>query len=734
MKQVFETVRSGGHILREYWDGKDFQMKYSSGDSDTALSMYEPASLGKEEKRIPYGGLTVDAIFASGKDLLTERLLAGGEPSYQKVEALLPKVEEGAYAFLGGAASWSGIELDAASGVLYSQVCGNVNTPTEALFDPSSEDCVLGRCRPVIVLLDGRFPIAIAVHTDGKDALEFLYFVEAGDPDRDPVVWIRTKRYALADPSAFVLRHQIVSRSRVIFQHEIAEDTFYTALADTAAYWLHFAAAGTAITIPEKRLERVVSGTQIACGVTFSGDHPHYGHRYYGKEFHDHFPPNFLWSIEMCCVQNRIPWARRIVQHLFAYSLTDEGRFVYRQGNDELFGASACEYAQLLRLLRCYADVLGIGADYLEQLRGMGRYLLSYLRPCPELGGKKLIYMCAEADSNTRVHAYINNNLWCVHGFGALADLLDRLGCEAAEGDAFRQYADELYEAVLAVLEKDGLYDERFGYLPPFRFGYTAAPATLSGCRDTFFPMNEEEYAGYARWIDMREQGESGQEYTENCYANYRYYPEMLGAMLLPREFAQGTAALRRNLGGEVLCMTRFMNHLDDWPVLHYARFLLETGDTDRFLTLLYAHACHHGRPDLLCYYEQVGITGKVMAEDCVPSLLTVPIMAAWMFAYENITDRGLSLLAGVPAAWYESGFSAENVGLSFGTVSIEASASRVSVRFSSAPDRPFRLVLRHRRGILPANFQKGGEAVLGYEDGALVIAAGMREITIAWD
>jgi hypothetical protein len=245
--------------------------------------------------------------------------------------------------------------------------------------------------------------------------------------------------------------------------------------------------------------------------------------------------------------------------------------------------------------------------------------------------------------------------------------------------------------------------------------------------------MGDEEYEKYARCINMREQGDAVQEYTENCYANYRYYPEMLGSLLLPEELAGGVLTLRENLGGELLGMTRFMGHLDDWPVLHCARYLLETGRTEKFLTLLYAHACHHGRPELGCYYEQVDIRGQVMAEDCIPSLLTVPIMTAWMFAFESTGEKRLSLLSGIPAAWYEAGFSARGVGLSFGQVDISASSERIKLRFSEAPGAPFRLVLRHRRGVSPENIAEGGAQILAFEGNVLVLSGEEREYTVAF-
>ena len=136
--------------------------------------------------------------------------------------------------------------------------------------------------------------------------------------------------------------------------------------------------------------------------------------------------PNYIWSLEACCLSGRLPWARRLWQHLLLYVLNDCGRFVYRQGDEELFGASAVEYGQLLFLACRYADPLAADTwpeEYWRKLCGMGSILLSIARPCGEFGSLVLLRMCAEADTNTRVHVYLNNNLWAIRGLEALASL-----------------------------------------------------------------------------------------------------------------------------------------------------------------------------------------------------------------------------------------------------------------------------------------------------------------------
>ena len=80
-----------------------------------------------------------------------------------------------------------------------------------------------------------------------------------------------------------------------------------------------------------------------------------------------------------------------------------------------------------------------------------GRVLLDNCRECEEAGGRVLILMCAEADTNSRIHAYMNNNLWGIRGLHALSELLSWSG-RAEEAGVFEEMADALQKNVEAVL------------------------------------------------------------------------------------------------------------------------------------------------------------------------------------------------------------------------------------------------------------------------------------------
>ena len=201
--------------------------------------------------------------------------------------------------------------------------------------------------------------------------------------------------------------------------------------------------------------------------------------------------------------------------------------------------------------------------------------------------------------------------------------------------------------------------------------------------------------------------------------------------MLLPEKYADAIVNMRQNLGGELLCMTRFIDRIDDWPVLNYARFLIESGRIEKYLLLLYSHAAHHGEPERMTYYEQVSIDGTVRANDCIPSLLTVPTMLAWCFAYENVNKDKLSLLSAIPKKWYKYGFSAKGIGYSEGKVDIKYADGKLTVSFENIPTAPVEISIRAKEKILLQDIASGSEYVERIDGNVIFIKPGIKQFEI---
>jgi len=663
-----------------------------------------------------YLGFSANEVLDSGRDILAEEVLKLGEPDYKTVSTILPPLGQNAYCFLGGEASQSSVCIDQA-GQIFPQHPG-ATQPQNPMFAPSMVDANLSGLKAHQYFLGGYLPILFSVHSDGEQALEFIYFVEHGDPDRDPLVWIRSAKYKFANKDEAEITYRIASASPArTLARMMPESTFWDAFVATVAFWSDYAGKTTQLTLPEPQLSHTVNGAMISLATTFTGAHAHYGHKHYGHEANDNFLPSYIWAIEANCILGHGFQARKNIEHLLSHSFDYKGRLFYRQGAKEIRAASAAEYGQLLFTIDRFSLLIKTHEwiePYIQTIIKMGYYLLENRVECPELGNKRLIKMCAEADTSARVHVYTNNNLWAVRGLQALSRIT--LQYDQTASTRFGLEAESLQNDIHAALQEHQI-NTVYGPLVPFRFGYTATPLNLSTCHRFYTKLTEQERKEYFVPSFMRGQSKEGADITENTYANYRYYLEMLSSGLLSDSQMRAIQNMREDLGGELLGMTRLYRWLDDWPVANYARYILSTDQVEKYLLLLYAHTAHHGHPDLMCYYEQINIEGTVLANDCVPSLLTTPLMTAWMFAFEPIGEDAVYLLRAIPKKWFETGFTVDNIYTGKGNFSIYVAAEHEGICISltatnCVEETPVYLFLRCFEAICEADIVTGMEHI----------------------
>lgn len=702
-----------------------------------------------------YLGHSMQEVMDSGRDILGQEILSRGQPSYEKVLGILPRntgqellcdaASWGAvlmfncgYRFLDSNASWSGVIVDGWGNVFPQRTGSNIQP--FCLFNPLELDSHLGSLRPRQSLLEGYLPIIVSIYEGKNEILETMMFVEAGDPDRDPLVFIRAFKYDRTSFQPMFDDYYLVSLSRHRKKSKTTPDLFWDAFMSTYAEWDDTIRTQSALSIPEKQLELAVKGTMISMFTTFSGEHPHYGHREYGRELHDHFPPTVITAIEACVMWGHTVRARRMIEHILAHIIDQSGRFVYRQGDSEIRGAAGTEYGQLLWLIARFESVLQPKdwiIPYLEKITKMGQTLLNNRKESPDFPGKRLVRMCAEADTNGRIYDYVQNNFWAVRGLFALSQLLNKY--EDGSGQRFFEESSTLLTDIRDILQEVSMPTE-YGPLVPFQLEYRHIPLTLSNCRDTYYPVDSDFYKQYMNLSNLRGALGLEQDYSENTYANYRYYPEMLSARLLNKSEEDAIVNLREVLGGELLGMSRLYNRVDDWPVFNYARFLLETDRIDKYLLLLYAHTAYHGLANLMVYFEQFSINGMVMASDCVPSLLLAPLMIVWMFCFEPVSEDALYLLRGIPRAWYEhSGFSINDIITSRGAVGISFARndkirSVTVVLPASVCGKTVYLDLPGIDGQPPGQLKAGGEHIEKITDCRACLKSGIHgRIVISW-
>lgn len=607
-------------------------------------------------------GLRTDELLDSGEDILAREYLAHNIPSFQSMQKFLPTQDRDAYWFVSGAITRGAILVDL-KGQLFDQeensfYPGKLLSTAVPFFSPNEMDADLTTFEPTFQWVEDA-PILSYTYKNKEDRLVIELLVQPLDSGTHPTVYLEAQRLVGSELiwSCNLLLCQ--SGLQEIWPQKrmcISKSQYLSARLDTIVWW-HSHEPSVTIQLCEAELVELFHRCLQNARITCNGSRAQYGHAFYGNSLGDNFPPNYLTLLETALLTGQQKWAQKTLQQMMEWVVSKNGELSY-------YGASAAEYGQWLWLVHRAVHALEIVftcREYAEPVNNLALHLLS-LR-----GQDGLIQSGAEADTRFRVAVYTNNNLWAVRGLHAAASLLDTWKIDSS---SLKTAADTLFLLTQQAMKHETV-QTRFGAIPPFRMGYPALPWTLSACRETTVPLNFQVLEQYLKRGYPEGELLPGQDLSENTYANYRYYPEMLSSALLTPLQATAIQTLRRNAGGELLCMTRFYRWLDDWPAFHYARYLLQSGQRDSYLTLMYAHAVFHGNAKMGVYYEQVSIEGSVVAEDCLPSLLLVPMMVIWALVFQPVGETALDLGKGVPTQWYETNaIGIQNTLTEYGSVS----------------------------------------------------------------
>ncbi len=317
---------------------------------------------------------------------------------------------------------------------------------------------------------------------------------------------------------------------------------------------------------------------------TFQGDHPKYGVGSYAGPEHDSFPPVIISAVDALSAWGLLARAEHLFRYWLEHFINDDGSIAY-------YGPSLSEHGQLLHTAAQLLERAGPGewlAPNLLRLDRLARHLLR-LR---EADGAGLLVGVPEADTRARVATYFHNNAWVAKGLRRWA------GVRAQLGDAPGSWPEALRAAA------DGL-----------------AADTLRAIGETW-PKDAEDW-----WLSPQvEPAPRPQSLTDGelaSYTNYRYWPELLSSDLLPPDLARRVVHARLSGGGQFCGMTRFYDHLDDWPLTDYLYGLWALGRTDDFLLSLYGHVAYHQAEGHLTAYEQVSFPpGQRVADYCLPCQL----------------------------------------------------------------------------------------------------------------
>ena len=325
--------------------------------------------------------------------------------------------------------------------------------------------------------------------------------------------------------------------------------------------------------------------------MTHRGLVPRYGVGGYDRPEHHSFPPATLFLAEAELLLGHV---ERASSKLRAYML----RYVREDGSIDYYGPSISEYGQLLDLIARTDAMSGWG---------------------PRIGGCGLLLRALyeadyAADDDAHGKRYLSSALWLIRGIER-ARLQEREYAEATEGPG----AEETWERARAM----------------------AAMIVPEPNEEGFVRADLDNPEVFERMTDGR----------EASYTNYRFWPEMLSSGLMPDAAEDAIVHWRRHHGGELMGMTRFYDHLDDWPVWHYAQSLLRLGLGQTYTMLMWAHLLHHQMPGWWTSYEQVAVAPdaigwrREMAGQVVPCQVTVALMLRAGLLWEDVTGEEVWIL-----------------------------------------------------------------------------------------
>lgn len=149
---------------------------------------------------------------------------------------------------------------------------------------------------------------------------------------------------------------------------------------------------------------------------------------------------------------------------------------------------------------------------------------------------------------------------------------------------------------------------------------------------------------------------------NDASYVNYHLYPNLLGAGFLDEEKATSVIRFREERGGELLGTTRFVDWMDDWPVIGYGWALINHGFVNKLLMLYYGHMAHHQNRGTFAGYEQIEFKdtngrGRLIIQDnCIHTTLVNPHLTRLMLVFEEREMDVVWLNKAAPRRWFEDG------------------------------------------------------------------------------
>jgi hypothetical protein len=638
------TVDGAGLTVLEDLSASDGALAFVTADGRALV-------LGKRLEPVagrpvtPYLGFDLKTVALADRDILADRLLAGGDdpdPDAVRDAAPLP-----ASRFdpkdIGPRLPWT-FFLGTRQQADTMPVRTNGSTRTyhvDQVFDALGanrelvsrrEEGLVGGDAPAILKV---FPLSEGRH------YEVVAFGDTDGQDRDIVqTWHRTSLVEHGRVTRVVYAHSYPAFGAARTPPE--PDDFYRALLAFALAWRDELADMADLTLPDEIWRDMTRHAFVKELMTRpGGDYPKYGavdRDYFGSEY-DGFQDTFTSSLYANLEWGRFAQARAVLDGYFT-------AFVRPDGMVNMRGPETGQFGLMLYLVARYLRCTGDGETvfrHADKIAGIadtlaGLHARSLALPADD-PGHGLIHGWNESDSclfpdpSVWWRPYFANSAFAVRGWRALAEVWPALrrgeaGRAAAWGQRARLLQARLERSVRASIR----HDLSPPYVPP-----------LPGVSLTFRQSLARERPSPQQWP-------------------HRAYSELLQADVLPSDLANLVIDTLRGHGGTSLGVVANVGPVNPggrdilgFISYGYARQLLKQDRIAEYLLFLYSHRHHAHTAGGWTAGEVCDITGGLPLF-CIPAQMTLPLLVRWMMAFEDDDAERLHLARGLPRAWLASG------------------------------------------------------------------------------
>ena len=627
---------------------RDGRITFVSGRSLRVLTKSAEAAFADSDP--PHLGLNMDEIGLSGRDLLADDLLAGGDdPDIESVKkaappqgsrrpnrppgANLPPPRPRWDTFVGTVQAYD-------TQPIYPS--GNTRTyhPNQYLPEINGEtvanrfDGLVGGWLPAVRKV---IPLASGSY------VEVIVFGDVEAQDKFIVqTWHRTAEIREGKIARVYYGYSYPAFPPA--RQDPKPEKFYRALLAFAHYWDRHLHDLIQVSLPDNSfVDMARHSFAKELMVRPGGVYPKYGavdRDYYGSEY-DGFQDIFTSAVYTNLEWGRLEQARLTIDNYFSEFVDDRGMVNMRGPETAQFGltlsllARYYHYSHDATLLRKHQSKILAAANMLTEMHDES------LKLPPDDPGYGLIHGWSESDAclaptpATWWQPYFSNSAFAARGLRDLA----RVWTEVARSQAtqeqagqWRERSQKIEDRTVSTIEKNIWKDQNPPYVGP-----------LPGTKLMFREAMATERPSPQQWP-------------------HRPYSELLEADVLPRNLANLVIDCMRAYGATTLGVVanvipaRAGNRaILGFISYGYAQMLLRLDRIEEFLLFLYSHRYHDHTRGSWVAGEVSGIDGGT-ALFCIPAQQTIPLLLRWMLVLEDSDMERLYFAKGLPRAWVISG------------------------------------------------------------------------------